>query len=196
MKNPVCRKCRRERTKLFLKGDRCISAKCSITKRPYPPGHTAQITQNRPSEYCRQLRAKQKAKITYGISEKQLFNYYKEATKSIGKTGEAILQLLETRLDNIVYKLGFASSHAQARQMVSHKKITINDKIINIASYRVNENDKVKTVKKIINPKKIELPVWLELDKNKEVGKIVKFPLREEINTDVDEQLIVEYYSR
>lgn len=197
MKQSICRLCRREKTKLFLKGERCLSPKCSIVKRPYPPGQHIQIKRGKLSDYANQLRAKQKVKSIYRISESQFKNYYQKAAKTKGKTGETILQLLERRLDNVVYKLGLARSLAEAHQLVSHKKIKVNNKIINISSFQVNIKDMIESLDK--NKKiseKIDIPIWLKLDHKNLQGEVIKIPERSEMPLDIDEQLIVEFYSR
>ncbi|MCL5102680.1 MAG: 30S ribosomal protein S4 [Armatimonadetes bacterium] len=206
--NPVCRKCRREGVKLYLKGDRCYSRKCAVEKRPYPPGMRSQKS-GRPSklsDYGVQLREKQKMRRIYGVREGQFRNYMKEATRRTGVTGENVLQLLEMRLDNVVYRLGLATSRAQARQFVSHRHIAVNGKRVNIASYQVRPNDAVEVVEgaRKIPPlvSAIEaaggraLPAWLQFDANQLKGSIVSAPGRDEIDTDVQESLIVEFYSR
>lgn len=197
MHNPVCRLCRREQKKLFLKGERCLSPKCSVTKRPYPPGQAGQTRPGKQSDYNRQLRAKQCAKNIYGIRETQFKKYYLEAAKTMGKTGETLLQILERRLDNVIYRLGFAFSRSQAKQFISHKKISINGKMLNIPSYLVKEKDAIELIDKgkKIN-KKIDLPTWLKLDSKNNKAEVVKLPTRDEIESDIEDQLIVEFYSR
>ncbi|HXW46437.1 MAG TPA: 30S ribosomal protein S4, partial [Streptosporangiaceae bacterium] len=197
--------CRREKTKLFLKGAKCDSPKCPIEIRPYPPGEHGR---NRPkeSEYLLQVREQQKAKRIYGVLEKQFGNYYKEAARKRGKTGEVLLQLLETRLDNIVYRAGFAKSRDMARQVVSHGHILVNGKKVDIPSYRVSENDIIE-----VAPKSRDLtpfivaraeagertpPAWIEVIPDKMRVLIHTLPVRAQIDTLVQEQLIVEYYSK
>ena len=200
-----CKRCRREKTKLFLKGAKCDSPKCPIEIRPYPPGEHGR---NRPkeSEYLLQVREKQKAKRIYGILEKQFHNYYTEATKTRGKSGEALLQILERRLDNVVYRAGFAKSRDMARQVVRHGHVLVNGRKVNIPSYRVSESDIVE-----IAPRFHELtpfivaraeagerpaPSWLEVVPDKMRILVHTLPSRAQIDTQVQEQLIVEYYSK
>jgi small subunit ribosomal protein S4 len=202
---PDCKLCRREKTKLFLKGAKCDSPKCPIEIRPYPPGEHGR---NRPkeSEYLLQVREKQKARRIYGILEKQFGNYYTEATKTRGKTGEALLQILESRLDNVVYRAGFAKSRDMARQVVRHGHVLVNGRKVNIPSYRVSESDIVE-----IAPKFHELtpfivaraeagerpaPSWIEVIPDKMRILVHTLPSRAQIDTQVQEQLIVEYYSK
>jgi small subunit ribosomal protein S4 len=200
-----CKRCRREKTKLFLKGAKCDSPKCPIEIRPYPPGEHGR---NRPkeSEYLLQVREKQKAKRIYGVLEKQFGNYYEEAARKRGKTGDVLLQILETRLDNIVYRAGFAKSRDMARQEVSHGHILVNGKKVDIPSYRVSENDIIE-----VAPKSREMtpfivaraeagertpPAWLEVIPDKMRVLVHTLPARAQIDTLVQEQLIVEYYSK
>ena len=200
-----CKRCRREKTKLFLKGSKCDGPKCPIEIRPYPPGEHGR---NRPkeSEYLVQIREKQKAKRIYGVLEKQFENYYEEAARKRGMTGEALLQLLETRLDNIVYRAGFAKSRDMARQLVSHGHILVNGRKVDIPSYRVSESDIVE-----VAPKSRELtpfivaraeagertpPAWIEVIPDKMRVLVHTLPVRAQIDTLVQEQLIVEYYSK
>lgn len=204
--NPVCRLCRREGVKLYLKGDKCYSRKCPVEKRPYPPGQRAQGRPSKLSDYGIQLREKQKMRRIYGVREVQFRNYMKEATRRSGVTGENVLQLLEMRLDNVVYRLGLATSRAQARQFVSHRHIAVNGRRVNIASYQVRPSDTVEVVEgaRKVPPlvKAIEasggraLPTWLQFDANQFKGQVVSAPNRDEIDTDVQESLIVEFYSR
>lgn len=200
-----CRLCRREGIKLFLKGDRCYSDKCAIERRPYPPGMAGK-KRPRDSEYRIQLREKQKAKRIYGILEKQFRNYYKLASRTTGITGENLLRLLESRLDNVVYRLGFAASRDEARQNVRHGHFLVDGRRVDIPSYRVKPGqvvavaDKAKelTVVKaaIISSSKVEIPGWLEVDVEKLQGKVLALPSREQIDAPVREQLIVELYSK
>jgi small subunit ribosomal protein S4 len=200
-----CKRCRREKTKLFLKGAKCDGPKCPIEIRPYPPGEHGR---NRPkeSEYLLQVREKQKAKRIYGVLEKQFANYYEEAARKRGMTGEALLQILETRLDNVVYRAGFAKSRDMARQVVSHGHVLVNGKKADIASYRVSESDIVE-----IAPKSRDLtpfivaraeagertpPAWIEVIPDKMRVLVHTLPVRAQIDTLVQEQLIVEYYSK
>ena len=200
-----CKRCRREKTKLFLKGAKCDGPKCPIEIRPYPPGEHGR---NRPkeSEYLLQVREKQKARRIYGVLEKQFGNYYEEAARKRGKTGEVLLQILETRLDNIVYRAGFAKSRDMARQVVNHGHILVNGKKVDIPSYRVTENDIVEVAPKSqsLTPfvvAKAEAgertpPAWIEVIPDKMRILVHTLPLRAQIDTLVQEQLIVEYYSK
>jgi small subunit ribosomal protein S4 len=200
-----CRLCRREGIKLFLKGDRCYTDKCAVEKRPYPPGQAGK-KRPRDSEYRVQLREKQRAKRMYGLLEKQFRGYYTVASAQKGITGENLLRLLESRLDNVVYRLGFAKSRDEARQVVRHGHITINDRRVDIPSYRVRPGEviAVRTKSKdllviktaLIASEKIEVPGWLEVDIEKLQGKVLSLPTREQIDAPVREQLIVELYSK
>ncbi len=204
--NPVCRLCRREGVKLYLKGDKCYSRKCCVEKRPYPPGQRAQGMQRKLSDYGVQLREKQKMRRIYGVREGQFRNYMKEATRRIGVTGENMLQLLEMRLDNVVYRLGLATSRAQARQFVSHEHIAVNGKRVNIASYQVKAGEAIEVVvaarkvPPLVNAVEAAggraRPTWLQFDAKQFRGEILSAPSRDEIDTDVQESLIVEFYSR
>ncbi|MGC8861427.1 MAG: 30S ribosomal protein S4 [Armatimonadota bacterium] len=205
--NAVCKRCRREGVKLYLKGDKCYSRKCPVEKRPYPPGQHGQgRMQRKLSDYGVQLREKQKMRRIYGISERQFRLYVREAIRRPGVTGENLLQLLEMRLDNTVYRLGLASSRAQARQFVSHGHVLVNGKKVNIPSYQLRPNDTIQVHE---NARKIAplaaaveasggraLPPWLEFDANEMRGTVLSAPIRDEIDTDVQESLIVEFYSR
>lgn len=200
-----CRLCRREGVKLFLKGDRCYSDKCGVERRPYAPGQAGK-KRPRDSEYRIQLREKQKAKRIYGLLEKQFRGYYKLATRMPGITGENLLRLLESRLDNVVYRLGFASSRDEARQLVRHGHFAVDGRRVDIPSFRVRpgqvvavaDKSKELTVLKaaMISSAKIEIPGWLEVDVEKLAGKILSLPNREQIDAPVREQLIVELYSK
>jgi small subunit ribosomal protein S4 len=195
--NPVCKRCRREGKKLFLKGERCLTPKCSFTKRSYAPGSSSTSRPSKLSDYGVQLREKQKAKTRYGVREKQFENYYLKAAKTKEARGEKLLQFLELRLDNIVYKIGLGASMRQARQLVKHGKIKVNDKKVDIPSYQVSEKDIIKPVdKSIIKLTKTEIPVWLKFNKGDLTAEIVKIPSRTEIDSDISEGLIVEFYSR
>ena len=203
---PVCRLCRREDQKLFLKGDRCFSDKCAYDRRQYPPGQHGQGRRRRPSDYGHQLREKQKVKRMYGLLEKQFRGYYYKATRMKGITGENLLSLLERRLDNAVLRCGFAASHSEARQLVRHGHFLINGKKVDIPSYLVNPGDvievreKSRKVQKVIdaqaNLERSPLPNWIEIDKDKFTGKITQLPARADVAADIDEQLIVELYSK
>ena len=199
-----CRLCRREGTKVFLKGDRCYSAKCAIVKRPTPPGQHG-AGRKKVSEYGLQLREKQKAKRLYGLLEKQFSRTYVKAERMKGATGENMLVLLERRLDNVVYKLGLGSSRSQARQIVNHGHITVNGKCVNIPSYvvkagdvvAVKENRKANTYfKQLQETKKLNLPKWLEFDIEKLEGKVLQLPERADVEVEIAENMIVELYSR
>jgi small subunit ribosomal protein S4 len=200
-----CRLCRREGVKLFLKGDRCYSDKCGVERRPFPPGQAGK-KRPRDSEYRVQLREKQKAKRSYGVLEKQFRNYYELASRQQGITGENLLRLLESRLDNVVYRLGFAASRDEARQTVRHNHILVNGKRVNIPSYRVRPGDLVSlapaardliVVKAaIISSARVEVPGWLEVDVEKLQGTVLSMPQRDQIDLPVREQLIVELYSK
>jgi small subunit ribosomal protein S4 len=200
-----CRLCRREGVKLFLKGDRCYSDKCGVERRPFPPGQAGK-KRPRDSEYRVQLREKQKAKRSYGVLEKQFRTYYTLASKQQGKSGENLLRLLETRLDNVVYRLGFAASRDEARQTVRHNHIWVNGARVNIPSYRVRPGDTISvaesarelTVVKaaIISSARVEVPAWLQVDVEKLQGKVLSLPTRDQIDMPVREQLIVELYSK
>ena len=200
-----CKRCRREKMKLFLKGAKCDSPKCPIEIRPYPPGEHGR---NRPkeSEFLLQVREKQKAKRVYGILERQFHNYYEEATRKRGKTGEVLLQILESRLDNVVYRAGFAKSRDMARQLVGHGHITVNGRKVDIPSYRASESDIIE-----VRPKLHEMtpfvvaraesgerpaPAWLEVIPDKMRILVHALPVRAQIDTQVQEQLIVEFYSK
>ena len=200
-----CRLCRREGSKLFLKGDRCYSDKCGVEKRPYPPGQAGK-KRPRDSEYRVQLREKQRAKRMYGLLEKQFRGYYTIASAQKGITGENLLRILESRLDNVVYRLGFAKSRDEARQVVRHGHITVNGRRVDIPSYRVRPGDAIAVGPKskdllviktaLIASEKIEVPGWLEVDIEKLQGKVLSLPTREQIDAPVREQLIVELYSK
>jgi small subunit ribosomal protein S4 len=198
-----CKKCRREGMKLFLKGERCLTEKCGVERRAYPPGQhgRGRIKQ---SEYLLQLREKQKAKRYYGVLEKQFANYYDKASRKSGITGENLLGMLETRLDNVVYRLGFAASRAQSRQLVRHGHFHVNGRRVNIPSYQVRPNDIVtiapgssaEAVVRDATDLTASVAPWLQADHDNLTGKILKWPEREEIDTPVQESLIVELYSK
>ncbi|MGI6433800.1 MAG: 30S ribosomal protein S4 [Syntrophomonadaceae bacterium] len=202
----VCRQCRREGEKLFLKGDRCYSEKCSVERKPYPPGAHGQGRRQKPSEYGLQLREKQKTRRIYGVLEKQFSNYFKKADRQQGITGENLLVLLERRLDNVVYRLGFAASRAEARQLVNHGHFSINGKKATIPSMLVRVNDVIqvrpgrKDSSKFAEVKEQAAyktpPEWLTVDVENLSGTVLAYPTRDQIDTQVHEQLIVELYSR
>ena len=201
----VCRLCRREGQKLFLKGDRCYTEKCAIDRRPYPPGQHGQ-GRVKTSEHGMQLREKQKAKQYYGVLESQFHKYYEMALKRKGKTGENLLALLESRLDNTVYRLGFAMSRAEARQLVLHGHFMVNGKRVNVPSFLVKPGmiitlrDKSRNLdkfKSVIEANASRMPPkWLEYDRNALVAKVAAVPERGDIDFPIEEQLIVEHYSK
>ena len=201
---PSCRQCRREGQKLFLKGERCYSTKCALEKRSYPPGQHGQNRRAKVTEYGLQLREKQKAKRFYGLMEAQFRNYFDKAAKKKGLTGENLLIMLEARLDNVVFRMGFASSRKEARQLVTHNHFTVNGKKVNIPSYQVSAGDVIKVKEKSTSSPKfkevremsITTPSWISVDTDKLEGRVLAMPLREEIDTPVAEHLIVELYSK
>jgi small subunit ribosomal protein S4 len=203
---PNCRLCRREGAKLFLKGERCSSERCSFERRGYAPGQHGQSMTRKPTDYELQLREKQKAKRIYGVLETQFRNYFKKAERVKGISGENLLRLLECRLDSLVYRLGFAPSRKAARQLVRHRHFLVNDRIVDIPSYQVSPGDVIKVREKSRQLQTIhetltkagkgrELP-WLSVDKVNLTGTLLQVPTREEIPTPVEERLIVELYSR
>ncbi|HEC92589.1 MAG TPA: 30S ribosomal protein S4 [Candidatus Atribacteria bacterium] len=203
----VCKLCRREETKLFLKGDRCYSDKCSMERRASLPGKNVKTTRiKKLSTYGIRLREKQKLRKYYGLLEKQFKNYFQKAERKKGITGENLLELLERRLDNIVYRFGITKSRAQARQLILHSHILVNGKKVNIPSYQVNINDIIEIKEKSKNIEEfkeikegkieISIPSWLEFDAEKLKGRILRFPSKEELSLPVEEKLVVEYYSR
>lgn len=204
-KESVCRLCRREGVKLYLKGDRCYTDKCAVVKRAYAPGQHGQ-RRKKLSEYGLQLREKQKARRFYGIQERQFRNYFFEADRQKGITGENLVRLLERRLDNVVYRLGLASSRPEARQLVRHGHVTVNNKKVDIPSYLLKVGDEVAIRDKSkSSPKFKEIaeaamhkssPPWLEADKENLRGRVVAMPSREDIDVPLEEHLIVELYSR
>ncbi|RJQ56841.1 MAG: 30S ribosomal protein S4 [Nitrospiraceae bacterium] len=204
-KDALCRLCRREGEKLYLKGDRCYTDKCGVERRKYPPGQHGQ-RRKKFSDYAMQLREKQKAKEIYGVLENQFKRYFHQAEKKKGVTGSHLLQMLEMRLDNVVFRLGFASNRRQARQLVLHGHFTVNDKRVNVPSYLLRPGDIValKEASRKLNIieeniAKMEhrgLPSWVELDTNNLKGKIAQAPERDDIVLPVQEQLIVELYSK
>lgn len=203
----VCRLCRREGMKLYLKGDRCYSGKCSFTQKTYAPGqHGKNQTRKKVSEYGTQLREKQKVRRIYGIQEKQFSNYFAKAERQKGVTGENLLRLLERRLDNTVYRLGFATSRVDARQLVRHGHFTVNGRKTNIPSFLVKVGDLIAVRESSKSSPKLEsiaaaiggktAPKWLEVDKEALSGNVIALPDREDIDLPINEQLIVELYSR
>lgn len=206
---PVCKLCRREGEKLFLKGERCFSAKCALEQRAYAPGmhgRESQFRRGRASDYSQQLREKQKVRRIYGVLERQFRRYYREALRRKGLTGENLLIILESRLDNVVHRLGFASSRAQARQLVRHGHFALNGRRVTIPSVLVKPGDEMtvlpqsrklkyfKDVAKVLDEKNV--PSWLSLDPLNMTGRVLNMPTRQEIDSAIKEQLIVEYYSR
>lgn len=201
----VCRQCRREGTKLFLKGDRCYSDKCAVAKRHTPPGMHGQ-GRKKQSEYGIQLREKQKVRRAYGVLESQFRKYYEMAANMRGVTGENMLQLLERRLDNVAYRLCFGDSRPMSRQAVNHGHILVNGKKVDIASYQIKVGDVISVREKSADSEyykelkeqgaKRTIPAWLEFDAAKLTGKVVALPKREDIDLTIEEHLIVEYYSR
>jgi small subunit ribosomal protein S4 len=200
-----CRRCRREKMKLFLKGSKCDGPKCPIEIRPYPPGQHGR-GRSKDSEYLLQLREKQKARRIYGVLEKQFRGYYEEANRKQGKTGDVLLQILEARIDNVVYRAGFAKSRDMARQVVRHGHITVNGKKVDIPSYRVTENDiiEVREKSRELTPFVVAraeagsrgVPAWMEVISNQMRILVHGLPARQVIDTPVQEQLIVELYSK
>ncbi len=201
---PSCRLCRREGQKLFLKGERCYSGKCAVEKRNYAPGQHGQNNRKKTSDYGLQLREKQKAKRFYGLQETQFRNYFEKAAKKKGITGENLLVMLETRLDNAVFRMGFASSRKEARQLVRHGHFLVNGKKQDIPSAAVKAGDVIKVKdKSMASPKfkevremSISTPSWISVDVDKLEGRILAIPTREEIDTPIAEHLIVELYSK
>lgn len=195
----ACKKCRREGEKLVLKGERCVSPKCAMVKRPYAPGQHGQSFHGKQSEYGKQLREKQKARRIYGINEGQFVIYTEIADKMLGNKSDNLLKIIETRADNIVYRMGFATSRSHARQMVSHGTFDINGKRITIPSYRLTEGDLLTFHRKDVASKasvSASYPTWLEFDKKATSVKINHMPAREEIEVPFNESLIIEFYSR
>jgi len=203
---PVCRLCRREGMKLFLKGERCYSEKCAIEKRNVPPGQHGRARKAKMVGYGVQLREKQKVKRTYGVLENQFRRYFEAADRQKGITGELLLQMLERRLDNVVYRLGFATSRAQARQLVRHGHFTVNGRKVDIPSYATRQGDMVAiratsgqnpTIQHAMEEVKGRgIPEWLLFDPAALAGRVSSLPTREQINLPVQEQLIVELYSK
>ncbi len=201
-----CRLCRRQGEKLFLKGQRCSTDKCAIERRAYGPGQHGQRRRRKPSDYGLQLREKQKAKAIYGVMERQFKNYYKEADRQRGVTGANLMRLLERRLDSIVYRLGFASSRSAARELVVHGHIEVNGRKVDIPSYLVSVGDEIGVRERSQSNLEVRLSVdaksgvgtveWLELDPKKFMGRVLELPSREQIPSPVNEQLIVNFYSR
>jgi small subunit ribosomal protein S4 len=200
---PVCKVCRREGVKLFTRGEKCYTEKCEVEKRNYPPGVHVE-TRGKMTEYGIRLREKQKVKRMYGLTENQFKRFFDMADKAKGITGTNLLVLLERRLDNMVYRIGFAVSRSEARQVVSHSHVMVNGRTVNIPSYLVKEGDEIKIRHKDLvsvqnaleSVVRRGMPAWLEVDKDEMVGKIRLLPTRDDITVPIKEQLIVEYYSR
>jgi len=200
-----CRQCRREGGKLFLKGEKCFTSKCPVENRPFPPGQHGQ-RRTRLSDYATQLREKQKVRRIYGVLEKQFRNYYKKAAGTKGSTGENLLQLLEGRLDNVVYRMGFASSRSESRQLVRHNGISVNGVRVNIPSYQVQPSDVVGITEKGRSQSRIKSAIelaqqrgfsdWIDVDTKKIEGVYKSRPERSELPADINEHLIVELYSK
>jgi small subunit ribosomal protein S4 len=206
-KDARCKRCRREGTKLFLKGERCVTAKCAYERRSYPPGeHGKEGGPRKPSGYAIHLREKQKVRSIYGILERQFRGYFEKASRMKGVTGDNLLALLERRLDNVVYRLGFAASRSAARQLIGHRHFTVNDRVVNIPSFLMRPGDVVKVrpkskelvaiVDALEKSKGRELAAWMELDKANLSGTLINIPTRDSINLPINEQLIVELYSK
>ncbi|NLM46704.1 MAG: 30S ribosomal protein S4 [Firmicutes bacterium] len=203
---PVCRQCRREGMKLYLKGERCYTEKCAIDRRSYAPGQHGQRRRGKVSEYGLQLREKQKARRIYGVMERQFRKYFREADRRKGITGENLLQILESRLDNIVYRMGFAFSRPEARQLVRHGHFTVNGRKVTIPSYLVRPGDVVAVRESSRDKGRFKelaeltrnqgTMEWLEVDSENLTGKVIRLPNREEIDIPISEHLIVELYSR
>lgn len=193
-----CRKCRREGEKLMLKGDRCMSPKCAVVKRPYIPGQHGPSSRIKLSEYGKQLREKQKAKKIFGVSENQLVNYYAEAERREGNTAENLVTLLESRIDNVIYRSGIVKSHATARQLASHGNIKLNGKAITIPSIQVKPQDVVAYPKylELEHNSKSTAPAWIDVDDSKKEITIKHNPSNEEIDLNINKNLIIEFYSR
>lgn len=202
---PKCRNCRREGTKLFLKGAKCFTSKCAFDRRPFAPGvHGPTNTRPKVTGFGTQLREKQKAKRIYGLLERQFSNYVMAASNSVGNTGEALQQLLETRLDNVIYRLGLSESRAAARQLVGHGHVLVNGNKLDIASYHVDVDDKItfdKEAQALIGKRseaisKANRPAWLDFDAKSLTGRVLSKPLSKDMETSFDVTPIIEYYSR
>ncbi|MGH9058530.1 MAG: 30S ribosomal protein S4 [Acidimicrobiales bacterium] len=202
---PVCRLCRREKIKLYLKGPKCDSMKCPIERRPYPPGEHGRDRLRQGSEYQTQLREKQKAKRIYGVLERQFAGYYEEATRTAGVSGENLLRMLEARLDNVAVRTGWGASRAQARQFVRHGQVSVNGKRVTIPSYRVRKGDVVAlspsarqmiVIRHNVDTLDRQVPPWLQAEGEGDSFRVLELPLREHIDIPVREQLIIELYSK
>lgn len=203
--DPKCRQCRREGMKLFLKGNRCYTRKCAIERRDFPPGQHGHGPQKKMTEYATQLREKQKMKRYYRVLDRPLSNYMQEAERRRGVTGENLLQLLEMRLDNVIYRLNMAASRAEARLLVAHRHFLVNGRRVNIPSYILRPGDtievhessrKLPPMLAALSGTGRRIPEWLSLDANTLTARVLAAPAREQIDAPVEEQLIVEYYSR
>jgi small subunit ribosomal protein S4 len=203
--SPQCKQCRREGEKLLLKGERCLTDKCGLDRRAYPPGEHGRGRRRKQSEYLTQLREKQKARRYYGVLEGQFHNYYEAAARQPGVTGENLLKLLELRLDNVIYRLGFGASRRQARQLVRHGHFTVNGRRVNIPSYRVKPEDLIvavidseglKAVVEDATDLTASVPAWLQADHDNLIGKVLRLPERIDIDIPIQESLIVELYSK
>ncbi|VAW93642.1 SSU ribosomal protein S4p (S9e) @ SSU ribosomal protein S4p (S9e), zinc-independent [hydrothermal vent metagenome] len=202
---PKCRQCRREGAKLFLKGEKCYTAKCAMENRAFPPGQHGQ-RRTRVSDYANQLREKQKMRRTYGVLEKQFRLYYQESDRRKGATGENLLQTLESRLDNVVYRMGYAASRSEARQLVRHKAIMVNERVVTIPSYRVSPSDVIAVGEACRQQTRIQNSMdlatqrgfveWIDVDSKKLSGVFKAYPERSELPSDINEHLIVELYSK
>ncbi|MCK4412641.1 MAG: 30S ribosomal protein S4 [Candidatus Eisenbacteria sp.] len=203
---PKCKLCRREGVRLYLKGERCYTQKCAMETRGYPPGEHGQSRRRRETPYGVQLREKQKTRRIYGVLERQFHNYYQKASRRQGVTGEILLQLLETRFDNVIFRLGMAASRAAARQLVSHRHFHINGRVVDIPSCQLRPGDvisvvagsqKVAAIRETFeNRRRTEDQPWLDIDEKEMTGKVLQVPTREQIPAPVQEQLIVELYSK
>lgn len=204
---PACRLCRRERQKLYLKGEKCLSAKCILEKKDYPPGPAGRLgRQKKPSDYGIQLREKQKVRRYYGLYERAFRRYFAEAVKSKGITGENLLRLLERRLDNVIYRMGFATSRRAARQLVRHGHVLVAGRRVDFPSYHVQTGEEIAVAEKARDMRAIQravefnksrgVPGWLEVDAEKRKGKVVSLPSRDAVDLPIQEQQIVELYSR
>jgi len=201
---PVCKLCRREKTKLFLKGDRCVTDRCSVERRGYPPGQHGR-RRVKETEYLVQLREKQKARRVYGVMEKQFRSYYREALRQKGRTGENLIRLLESRLDNVLYRAGFAVSRNQSRQMVSHGHVTVNGRRVNVPSFLVKQGDvvaiapgdrEIGPVKEALAAYQREPVAWLQVDRKKLEATMIERPSGQSIDVPIRDEMIVELYSR
>jgi len=200
---PVCKLCRAQEQKLFLKGNRCLSNKCAVVKRPFGPGQHGQA-KKKLSEYALHLREKQKVRNSYLVLEKQFSRYFEQAERKNGVTGTILLQMLETRLDNVVYQAGFTAGRKQSRQLIRHRHFLVNGKTVDIPSYRLKIGDEIsvktkseKLIKEISEDFNVPVtPRWLTVDKSKLTARLESFPERDDLNPNIKEQLVIEYYSK